>query len=151
MSNEKNGLSLIKNNSSSISGDIGQLFENSDERSKITNNNERGKSFNDSFDDIENKFGSFDKSNVENKKRNSFDEDENSNNERSSSEYEFIEDNTIGKENSIKKNKSRKKNKEIVNKEEELSDDLDMVYSSSDNFIKDKYPKKSINLYQRQS
>jgi len=145
MSNEKNGLSLIKNNSSSISGDIGQLFENSDERSKITNNNERGKSFNDSFDDIENKFGSFDKSNVENKKRNSFDEDENSNNERSSSEYEFIEDNTIGKENSIKKNKSRKKNKEIVNKEEELSDDLDMVYSSSDNFIKDKYPKKSKN------
>ena len=77
MSNESNDLNLSKKNSI-ISGDIGQLFENSDENSKIMHNNERGKSFNDSFDDIENKFGSFDKSNIENKdnkkeKRNSID------------------------------------------------------------------------------
>ena len=149
MSNESNDLNLSKKNSI-ISGDIGQLFENSDENSKIMHNNERGKSFNDSFDDIENKFGSFDKSNIENKdnkkeKRNSIDEYENSNNENSSSEYEFIEDNAIAKENSRKKDKNRKKNKKVNNKEEELSDDLDMVYSSSDNFIKDKYPKKSKN------
>jgi hypothetical protein len=103
MSNESNDLNLSKKNSI-ISGDIGQLFENSDENSKIMHNNERGKSFNDSFDDIENKFGSFDKSNIENKdnkkeKRNSIDEYENSNNENSSSEYEFIEDNEIAKEN----------------------------------------------------
>ena len=145
MSNENNDLSLTEKNSS---GDmIGGLFENND---KSRDNNEKKKSFNDSFDDIENKFGSFDKSNHENKdkrkgKKNSIDEDENSNNESSSSEYEFIEDNTLDKENSRKKDKKRKKNNEVISKEEELSDDLDMVYSSSDNFIKDKYPKKSKN------
>jgi hypothetical protein len=144
MSKENNDLSL-KNNNSGSSAAIGQLFENNVEGSKIIQNNERENSFNDSLDDIENKFGSFDKSNIEKnkkEKRNSIDEDENSNNESSSSEYEFIEDNKIAKENSRKKDKKRKKNKEVNNKEEELSDDLDMVYSSSDNFIKDKYPKK---------
>ena len=147
MSKENSDLSLKKKSSGS-SGNIGQLFENNVEGSKIVQNNEKEKSFNDSFDDIENKFGSFDKSSIEKnkkEKRNSIDEDENSNNESSSSEYEFIEDNTIAKENSRKKDKKRKKNKEVNNKEEELSDDLDMVYSSSDNFIKDKYPKKGKN------
>ena len=149
MSKENSDLTLKNSNSGSSAAAIGQLFENNDEGSKIIQNNEREKSFNDSFDDIENKFGSFDKSNIEKnkkEKRNSIDEDENSNNESSSSsEYEFIEDNTIAKENSRKKDKKRKKNKEVNNKEEELSDDLDMVYSSSDNFIKDKYPKKRKN------
>ena len=143
MSNGISDLSLKKNTTSS--GEIiGQLFENSDKFNK--DNNEKEKSFNDSFDDLENKFGSFDKSNNKKEKRNSFDEDENSNNESSSSEYEFIEDNTLPKENSKKKDKKKKKNNEVnISKEEELSDDLDMVYSSSDNFIKDKYPKKGKN------
>ena len=115
MSKENSDLSL-KNNNSGSSAAIGQLFENNVEGSKIIQNNERENSFNDSLDDIENKFGSFDKSNIEKnkkEKRNSIDEDENSNNESSSSEYEFIEDNTIAKENSRKKDKKRKKNKNL--------------------------------------
>ena len=127
-------LSHIRKTSSDSGNMISNFFDNNSNK----DNNNINEKYEDSEDDLDKKFGSNDKQKNE--------EDENSSD---NGDYEL----KINEENSFdnkKEKKSKKKEKEktkIKNKiiKEELSEDnerMSLEYSSSDTFIKNKYPKK---------
>ena len=125
--------------SSDSSGIMSNFFENNPNKDNINKNSK----YEDSEDDIEKKFGS-DKN--EKKKE----EEESSSSDNEDYELKFTEENSfdIKKDHkSQKKEKEKEKKKIKKNKiiKEEISEDnerMSLEYSSSDTFIKNKYPKK---------
>ena len=138
-----NNLDLTKKNSNSSETSLNYLFENVN----IKNTNNLKEKDSDS-DDFEKKFGSEKDNNKKTKKNNkeSSDEDENGNFQLNIMEDNSKEKFSIGKylDKNTKKKQSGKMGKKKFRKEDSFSNDekMEMDYSSSENFIKEKNENK---------
>jgi hypothetical protein len=139
-----NNLDLTKKNSNSSETSLNYLFENVN----IKNTNNLKEKDSDS-DDFEKKFGSEKDNNKKTKKNNkeSSDEDENGNFQLNIMEDNSKEKFSIGKylDKNTKKKQSGKIGKKKFRKEDSFSNDekMEMDYSSSENFIKEKNENKN--------
>ncbi len=137
-----NNSNRIRKNSSSDSSMVGNMFDISSNK----NNSSKNEKFEDSEDDLDKKFGSNSNKGIRNEKN---DEEEESS-EEEDYELKVTEEISFDKKKdkkAQKKEKEKEKKKKKNNKKikEELSDDnerMSLEYSSSDTFIKNKYPKK---------
>ena len=173
-SNDTDKLSLSKKGSSSESNLFGNIYEDSD----IKNNNSKLERLSDEEDEIAKKFGNSNYSIKDNKNNNkkedkenkSNNEEEDESNDEESYELKEIEEDSFNKKKEKKESKENKdkkrdkkkdknkdkikdkKNKMKIIFKDEISEDnekMSMEYSSSDTFIKTKYPKKN-NKYNKE-
>ena len=141
MSSSNKNLNLTKKGSSS-DNTFGNLFENNNDKKELEEDNDNNDS-----DDVEKKFGPI---KVKSRSSNENEEDE----EEENFQLNIIEDNpkenfSIGKylnktkKKEKKKNYEKKKHKSDDTFSKEDTENMDMVYSSSENFILDKNNKQS--------
>ena len=163
MSSKDNiNLNLSKKNSSSET-EFGNIYENIGISMAKGNSNKIERS-SDEEEDFNKKFGKSDNSIKGNKKedrKNKIKGSENEESDEDDESYEFVEDDSLNRKMEKKEKKERieKKDKKIDRKKDkknkmkifkdDVSEDnekMSMEYSSSDTFIKKKYPKKK-NIY----